>query len=170
MNLCTALFIFALLVASLCASADSISEKATNDDIVAVRKDDPAMLKAFAMAQRTLPEFLAHAANPAPGTSSYSLKVRISRGGNVEYFWVLPFTHTGTQYSGKLANDGELLPEYRAGQNYEFPESDIVDWLYSDGTKGKMHGNFTACALLTHEDPTEAEAFKQENGLECPDS
>ena len=151
-------------------SADSISEKADNDETVAVQTDDPAMLKAFEMARRTLPEFLARAASPAPGTSSYSVKVRISRGDNVEYFWVMPFSRTETTFSGTLANDGVMLPEYHEGQNYDFLESDIVDWLYSDDANGKMRGNFTACALLTHEDPAEAETFKQENGLECPDS
>jgi uncharacterized protein YegJ (DUF2314 family) len=53
----------------------------------------------------------------------------------------------------------------KLGQLVEFSEAEIVDWLYMEG--GKMHGNFTACALLKREPPDQLEAMKKQYGLSC---
>ena len=158
------------IAGSLVACNDSLSERAARDEITMVEKDDPAMSRAFEKARRTFPEFLALAEQPPARYSGFSIKVRISDGKNDEYFWVAPFSHTGSSYTGTLDNDGELITSYHAGQKITFPESDIVDWLYHDEATGAMKGNFTACALLTHEDPKEAAQFKKDYGLECSDT
>ena len=39
--------------------------------------------------------------------------------------------------------------------------------MHLEPAKNRMHGNFTACALLSKEPPKEAEAFKKQYGLRC---
>jgi uncharacterized protein YegJ (DUF2314 family) len=145
----------------LAACGNSISDRAARDEVTQVSKDDPAMLNAFDYARQTLAE------HPVATFTGFAVKVRMSEGDQVEYFWVTRFSHSGSAFTGTLANDGESLRKYRAGQSIKFSEVDIVDWLYHDDTTGAMKGNFTACALLTHEDPKEAAEFKKEHGLEC---
>jgi uncharacterized protein YegJ (DUF2314 family) len=159
--------LLSLSLIAQCACGDSISERAAQDKVESVAADDPAMLKAFEKARRTLSEFLIKAKAPQANSSSYSVKVRITSGSDVEYFWVSPFSNVADNFSGTLANDGELVTAYRAGREIQFSQADIVDWLYRDDARGIMHGNFTACALLTHEDPIEAEEFRKEYGLQC---
>ncbi|WP_181464941.1 hypothetical protein [Herbaspirillum rubrisubalbicans] len=69
-----------LLAVSACAEAQSISEKAKNDEVIVRDNNDPAMRKAMSRVAETLPEFLKLASNPKPETSRYSLKVGISDG------------------------------------------------------------------------------------------
>lgn len=125
------------------------------------------MRKAFEQARATLPEFFRIAKAPPPGTTNYALKVAISDGRNTEYFWVNQFTETTNGFSGVLNNEPRLVKTYAFGERITFRRSQIVDWTYVDKTARKMHGNFTACALLTKEPPAEAEAFKRQVGLSC---
>ena len=41
--------------------------------------------------------------------------------------------------------------------------------MHLEPAKNRMHGNFTACALLTKESPKDAAAFKKQYGLSCDD-
>jgi uncharacterized protein YegJ (DUF2314 family) len=60
-----------------------------------------------------------------------------------------------------------LLKGYKRGQRIMFTRDQVVDWTYLEPAAKRMHGNFTACALLVHEDPAEAEEFKKQYGLVC---
>ena len=53
------------------------------------------------------------------------------------------------------------------GQRYSFDYEDIVDWMYIDRSAQRMHGNFTACALLARQPKEEAEEAKRSWGLVC---
>ena len=55
----------------------------------------------------------------------------------------------------------------KAGDVHAFAKADIVDWLYVDRPRRRMHGNFTACALMTREPPKEAAALRRQLGLTC---
>lgn len=151
------------------AQAKSFSDKAEADQVVGMSDSDPAMQKAFDKARKTLPDFLQKAANPAPGTQSYLLKVGLSDGSNTEYFWVGDFQRSGGQYQATLANTPALVRGYRNGQRITFQPAQIVDWMYMDTSKSRMRGNFTACALLSKETQKEADAFKKQYGLSCED-
>ena len=50
---------------------------------------------------------------------------------------------------------------------FEAARADIVDWLYIDRPRRRMHGNFTACALMTREPAKEAAALRKQLGLAC---
>ena len=130
-------------------------------------REDPAMRAAFAKAAATLDEFLAKAAAPQAGTSNYALKVAISDGRDTEYFWVSDFSNEGDRFSGTLKNEPRVVKKYKSGERIQFSKAQITDWMYIDGAKRRMMGNFTACALLTEEPPAQAQAFKKRYGLQC---
>lgn len=157
----------ALIFAGPCVQAKSISNKAERDDITLMADADPAMQKAFALAQKTLPDFLREAANPKEGTSGYALKVGLTDGNDTEYFWMSDFVQKGDQFTATLANTPRMVRGYRPGQKVSFKQSQIVDWMYMDAGKRRMMGNYTACALLSKEPAAEAEAFKKQYGLRC---
>lgn len=169
MKIAAAVFAATIPVLSACAD-DSLLERSRNDDVQTVEKDDPAMLAAFDKARATLDDFLARAAAPAAGTDGYSLKVAVRDGEQVEYFWVAPFEVLGgDRFSGTLANTPRLVTTVREGQTIEFRRADIHDWTYFSVSAKRMYGNFTACAMLVHESPEDAAAFRREYGLRCED-
>ncbi len=129
--------------------------------------EEPAMREAFQKARATLDEFLAAAARPKEGTSDYALKVAISDGKNTEFFWVNAFSRQGGRFAGTLNNEPRLVKKHRFGERIEFLRDQIADWVYIDGSERRMVGNFTACALLTKEPPSEAAQFKKRYGLRC---
>lgn len=127
------------------------------------------MQRAFERARATLEEFLQKAKAPAAGTTSYSLKVGIRQGKDVEYFWVGNFSQTESGFVGTINNEPRMIKTVKFGQQYAFPREHIVDWTYVDRNEPRMVGNFTACALLTRESSAEAEAAKKRFGLRCED-
>lgn len=147
--------------------AQSIVDKTKKDEIVNVKKDDPAMLAAFSKARATLDDFLARQAAPAPGTDDYAVKIRMSENGHNEYFWIGDIKRSGDKFSGTLNNTPRLVTSVRAGQTLTFTRADIYDWTYVDNKNRRMMGNYTACALLTHEPPEAAAQFKRQYGLRC---
>jgi uncharacterized protein YegJ (DUF2314 family) len=132
-----------------------------------VQDDDPAMNRAFEKARATLDEFFALAKSPRAGTEAYAIKVAVTDGKSTEYFWVNDFDFDGDEMSGVLNNEPENVRKYRLGERFTFKRADVVDWTYMEPAARRMHGNYTACALLTHEDPAEAEEFRQQYGLRC---
>jgi uncharacterized protein YegJ (DUF2314 family) len=132
-----------------------------------VKADDPAMLRAFAKANRTLDAFLIRLAAKDPTLTDPALKVKLVDGEAVEFFWVISPSATAHGYSGTINNDPDLVKNVRNGQLISFSRSDIYDWTYHDPNSGKTFGNFTACALLTHEPAADAAEFRKTYGLDC---
>jgi uncharacterized protein YegJ (DUF2314 family) len=139
--------------------------RAKRDEAFLVTKEDPAMAAARNKARATLAQFLATARQPTPAMKNFSLKVRVSDGNNVEYFWVAPFTANGGRFSGKIDNTPRLVRNIAAGQMIEFGEGEITDWMYMDN--GRMKGNYSACALLQREPKDQQDAVKKRFGLTC---
>ena len=143
----------------------TLVDKARRDEVALVEKDDPDMAAAFRKARETLPEFLALASAPPPTATNLAVKIAIPAGDDDEYFWVAQFAPRGDKYGGRINNTPRAAKQVKFGQVVEFSENEIVDWLYMEG--GKMHGNFTACALLKREPPDQLEAMKKQYGLSC---
>jgi uncharacterized protein YegJ (DUF2314 family) len=156
-----------LISISFAACGQSVSDRAKNDQVTYVQDGDPAMNRAFEKARATLDEFFALAKSPRAGTEAYAIKVAVTDGKNTEYFWVNEFDFDGDEMSGVLNNEPENVRKYRLGERFTFKRADVVDWTYMEPAARRMHGNYTACALLTHEDPAEAEEFRQQYGLRC---
>lgn len=125
------------------------------------------MRRAFEQARASLDTFLVKAKTPPAGTDRYALKVAISDGPNTEYFWVVDFAGEGEQFTGVLNNEPRLVMKHRYGEKIVFRRVQIADWTYMDTAQRRMHGNFTACALLTKEPPAQAAEFKRQYGLRC---
>src|SRR5262249_46754197 len=144
---------------------DSLSDRAKDDRVVMVAPDDPDMTAAFRSARERLSDFLQLARAPRKGMTNFALKVEIKDGGRSEYFWVTPFAESEKGFTGTINNTPEIVHTVTLGQRITFSRDDIYDWMYRD--HGWMKGNFTACAMLKHERPAEAEAFRKEYRLSC---
>ena len=145
----------------------SVNEAAKRDEVIMVKDQDPAMEAAFKKARATLDQFFALQAAPPPGTDRYAVKVAIRGNGRTEYFWVADLKRDGAMYSGVLNNTPRLVTHVREGETVRFARADIYDWTYRDNPNRRTMGNFTACALLTHEPPAAAAEFKRTRGLQC---
>ena len=150
----------------LTACAQSITERAENDQTINMQSEEPAMQRAMEKARATLDDFLIKAKQPPAGTSSYALKVEFREGRDTEYFWVNEFTWSDGSFTGRINNEPRLVKSIKPG-HYKFSRSQIVDWTYIDEKNGRTFGNFTACALLSKEPPAQAEEFKRRHGRDC---
>ena len=159
--------VLVFMAACLPALAQTLTERAQNDEITFVKDDDPAMNRAFEKARATLDDFFRLMKSPKAGTQGYAVKIAVSDGESTEYFWVNELKVNGDKISGVLNNEPEIVKKYKLGERFSFSRRQVVDWTYIEPAARRMHGNFTACALLTHEDPAEAEEFKQQYGLQC---
>jgi uncharacterized protein YegJ (DUF2314 family) len=142
-------------------------DKAKNDELAFVPKNDPAMARAFDKARATLDQFLRLLRDAPLQVQSPAVKVGIADGDQTEFFWIAKLEQNGERFSGLITNQPRLVKTVRTGQRYEFARSQIVDWMYVDARSNKMMGNYTACALLTREPPDQAAAFKRQYGLDC---
>jgi uncharacterized protein YegJ (DUF2314 family) len=154
---------------SVCIAAlgQTVLEKAQKDELSFVPKDDPTMARAFAKARESLDQFLTLLLDAPPYMQSPGVKVGISDGNRVEFFWISNVAQKGEKFSGLINNQPRSVKSVRMGQNYEFGRAQIVDWTFVDARSNKMIGNFTACALLTREPPDQAAAFRRQYGLDC---
>lgn len=156
------LLVLCLVGCSAPVDSQTIVERAATDEITIRSDDDPAMKAAFKKARDSL-----DGAFQAVELSSLSMKVGVVDDGNTEYFWLNTLSRTGDRFSGVINNEPRMVTNVRFGQVYEFGRDQIVDWTYTDAESGKMQGNFTACALLSHEPPEQAAEFRRQYGLEC---
>jgi uncharacterized protein YegJ (DUF2314 family) len=146
-------------------ASGTFMDKAKRDEVVTLEKGDPDMAAAFRKARETLPEFLALVRARQTTVSKLAVKIAIPAGDDDEYFWLTEVGQHGNKYAGRINNTPRAAKQVKFGQVIQFTESEIVDWLYMEG--GKMRGNFTACAMLKHEPPNQAEAMRKQYGLSC---
>jgi uncharacterized protein YegJ (DUF2314 family) len=157
-----------LAVVAVSASAATVEDRVSRDELAYMPDADPAMQRAFARARAELDDFLGKAKSPPPDTFGFSVKVAIRDRGKTEYFWVGPFTELdGGRFTGRIDNEPRAVANVRLGQTYAFAKSEIVDWTYMNRAQRKVYGNYTMCALLTKEPPHEAEAVRKRYGLDC---
>ena len=125
------------------------------------------MLRAFSKSKETIDSFLHLVESGDPSVDAPSVKVKIEDNGAVEYFWITDFSITASGLSGSVNNDPDSVHSVKLGQVITFPKSQIYDWMYLDTATKRTVGNFTACALLTHESPKDAAEFKTTYHLDC---
>jgi uncharacterized protein YegJ (DUF2314 family) len=168
---------FVILFASLAIVVDlaacgaggepSITAKAESDKVAMASVDDAAMLQAFARAQATLDGFLVRVAAKDPLVQEPLVKIKVQDGEAAEYFWIGSLGQESGGLNGTVKNAPEVVHNIKNGQTISFPRSQIFDWTYTDAQSGKMIGNYTACALLTHEKASDAAEFRRTYHLEC---
>jgi uncharacterized protein YegJ (DUF2314 family) len=84
--------------------ARPLMERLARDELTYMSDDDPHMAAAMRKARATLDAFLAIARHPRPNMHSFAIKVPVTDGDLVEYFWITPFTYTGEDFSGEINN------------------------------------------------------------------
>ena len=132
------------------------------EGVTYVRADDPVMLKAKADARRTLPDFLAHLANPAPGEHGFTIKYDlVPEPGRTENIWVDVLSASPGAIIGRLANV-PVDTRFKLGEKVTVTEDQIIDWGYM--SNGVMQGNFTTRAMLPRYGKEEAEQIRKDFG------
>jgi uncharacterized protein YegJ (DUF2314 family) len=110
----------------------------TGDDppIVDVRAADPEMNAAIAHARNTLPTFWASWEAPKPTEAGHALKVRFKVDAEVEHIWLTDVKKLSDgNYSGQFANEPSELLGKDIGDQVEFKQSDISDWMFMRNEK-----------------------------------
>jgi|SRR5271168_4615000 uncharacterized protein YegJ (DUF2314 family) len=128
--------------------------------IVKLTSDDAEMNAAIARARDTLPTFWASYDARKPSETGHGLKVRFAVGpGRFEHIWMsdvekLPEGHL----SGRFANEPSDLPGKNEGDQAEFKQADITDWLFIRNEK--VVGGETLKLLLKSMTSEEADAIR----------
>jgi uncharacterized protein YegJ (DUF2314 family) len=133
----------------------------TGDDppIVGVRSADDEMNAAIAHACDTLPTFWASCNAPKPTEMGHTLKVRFDVGADVEHIWVSDVEKLSDgNYSGRLANEPSDLLGKDIGDQVEFKQIDISDWMFM--RNDKIVGGETIKAILKFMPEEEADAVR----------
>ena len=145
------------LIAIICLCVGACSE--SPDTLVEHPRDSAAMDAAIAKARYTLSEFWQVFENPQQGETDFALKLPITEGDEVEYFWLTDIERTDDgRIFGLVGNEPGFVTTVAFGDRLKIPEADISDWMYMRG--GKMHGNHTLRPLLGQMDPEEAASLR----------
>ena len=157
--------VLSLMMALAPMPAGAQTSTQSDDKVVGVASDDPAMAAAIAQARASLDQFLALSEAPPPGTSDFKLKVEVRDGNASEHFWIIPFHKTAKGFAGTLANEPQAVHNVVAGQELEFTRNDISDWGCTKN--GRQIGSFTVCVLFKTMAQEEADYYRQNYGFDC---
>lgn len=137
---------------ALLASPPTRAQSVTN-----VNPGEPAVEAAIAKAQSTLSTFFRLQANPGPGKSGFSVKIKLPKKATTGnwHVWGENVVRSGDTVTATLASNTRADPDYAPGQRVTAPLSQISDWLYWEN--GKMRGAYTVRALLPFMSPEEAD-------------
>ena len=133
----------------------------TGDDppIIGVRAADAEMNAAIAHARDTLPTFWASCDAQKPTEIGHALKVRFDVGAEVEHVWVSDVKKLSDgNCSGRFANEPSDLLGKNVGDQVEFKQIDISDWMFM--RNDKVVGGETIKALLKSMPKEEADALR----------
>ena len=153
------------VVAALGAATVSVRAE-DGSPVVDVSSGNAEMNAAIAQARATLPKFWASFAAPQPSETGHSLKVRIPYAtGKGEHIWVAQVKKARDGvYWGKFANAPRHLPGKRAGDDVEFKDADISDWMFL--RNDKIVGGETIRPMLKLMTKADADALRAR--LETP--
>jgi uncharacterized protein YegJ (DUF2314 family) len=133
---------------------------AEDPPIVKLTSDDADMNAAIARARDTLPTFWASYDAPKPSETGHGLKVRFKVGSNrFEHIWMSDVEKLPDgNFSGRLANEPSDLPGKNEGDQVEFKQADITDWLFIRNEK--IVGGETIKLLLKSMPKEQADAMR----------
>jgi uncharacterized protein YegJ (DUF2314 family) len=133
---------------------------AEDPPIVKLTSDDADMNAAIARARDTLPTFWASYDAPKPSETGHGLKVRFAVGPDrFEHIWMSEVEKLPDgNFSGRFANQPSDLPGKNEGDQVEFKQVDITDWLFI--RNGKVVGGETIRLLLKSMPKEQADAMR----------
>ena len=127
--------------------------------VVDVPAADTEMITAIAHARDTLPRFWASYDAPKPTESGHCLKVRFAGDGYVEHIWMADVEKLPDgSYSGRFSNEPDNLPGKDIGDQAEFKQADISDWMFMRNEK--VVGGETIKVVLNSMPKEEADAMR----------
>lgn len=121
------------------------SDDELNSPIIHTEKDDAAIKRAMAEAQRNYPTLLA-AWDRAGKASNAIVKGRFEHEGQAEFMWVAVELVTDTSISGELGNEPAHIPGLKKGQKVTVRHEDVADWACA--IDGKMQGMYVEKILM----------------------
>jgi uncharacterized protein YegJ (DUF2314 family) len=133
---------------------------AEDPPVVKVTSADADMNAAIARARDTLPTFWASFDAPKPSETGHGLKVRFAVSPDrFEHIWMSEVEKLPDgNFSGRFANQPSDLPGKNEGDQVEFKQVDITDWLFI--RNGKVVGGETIKLLLKSMPKEEADAMR----------
>jgi uncharacterized protein YegJ (DUF2314 family) len=133
---------------------------AEDPPIVKLTSDDADMNAAIARARDTLPTFWASYDAPKPSETGHGLKVRFAVGPDrFEHIWMSEVEKLPDgNFSGRFANQPSDLPGKDEGDQVEFKQADITDWLFIRNEK--IVGGETIKLLLKSMPKEQADAMR----------
>jgi hypothetical protein len=108
-------------------------------------------------ARRTYPEAKGRFLKGLPPKHSFFITTRLyDSAGRFEQVFIAVREITGGKIKGLIWSDVQLVPGYKYGDTYIFPESELIDWTISkpDGTE---EGNFVGKFLDSYQPPSVVE-------------
>jgi uncharacterized protein YegJ (DUF2314 family) len=149
-----------MLLSGCSQSPEPAKDKAPNGDnpdpVISVSGEDKEMNAAIARARSEVDAFITIL--NAHGADSFSVKMPVHDGKQVEHFWLTNVTYADGVFTGEIDNDPEFVHTVKLGQTVSVKKEEISDWLYMKD--GKMYGNYTVRVLLPKMDPDEAAKIK----------
>lgn len=125
--------------------------------IIYVPNDDKAMSAAIDKARATNATFIAALEKPAPGQSSFSVKVGFVDGKKTEHMWLSPVRFDGKAFQGVVNNQPESVKNVKMGQTVSIEPLQISDWMFVED--GKLKGGYTIRALRDRLQGNERDKF-----------
>jgi uncharacterized protein YegJ (DUF2314 family) len=153
----------ALSVALAAASGCAEPAREFDGETRLLRTDagDDAMNAAVERARATVPELVARLEHAPPGLTYLGVKVRLGGHGDVrEHIWLYDVTHTVGTITGKLVNDAQMFPEFRAGDVVRVEPREISDWMTVEN--GRACGGFTSRIMVAEMNAEERAAYFKE--------
>jgi len=149
-----------LIVLAVFVGPGMPAHRASAETVIDVPNGDAEMAAAIGKARASLPAFWASYASPKPSEEGHSLKVRFPYGSNShEHIWMAEVKKLeGGRYSGRFANEPVHLPGKHVGDQVEFTDADISDWMFM--RNGKIVGGETIRPLLKSMPKAEAAALR----------
>lgn len=136
--------------------------------VLTMYADEPVMHRAIRRARAELPEFLELAESPNRHLVHFAVRVALRQGPVAEYIWVTDFSKNDAElYAGVVDGDIHMPTQFKRGDRFTFVRGDIIDWTYTDERKGRVHGAYTECALLTLAPPEVAAKIRKDHKLDC---
>lgn len=76
-----------------------------------------------------------------------------------ECVWASLLRREHKRVFGRIDNTPRWTTEFRRDQIIDFPDTEIIDWVYVDGNR--MKRNYTSCAINKMSSATEARAMQE---------
>lgn len=103
---------------------------------------DQAVNAAIERARGTVPQLLQRLNDPPPGLTYVGVKVRLGDpNGEGEHIWLYDVTYADGEIAGKLTENAQLFPKFRAGDMVRVQPQEISDWMIVEN--GWACGGFT---------------------------